>query len=70
MIVNEILEHLKIQLQAALIKNIREEFEHNLSQQVYVSGPAWDLVRNAKEEAIKTGMFRVPIDEAQPGAVN
>lgn len=24
----------------------------------------------AKEEAIKTGMFRVPIDEAQPGAVN
>ncbi len=24
----------------------------------------------AKEEAIKSGMFRVPIDEAQPGAVN
>ncbi len=24
----------------------------------------------AKEEAIKTGMFRVPIDEAQPEAVN
>jgi basic membrane lipoprotein Med (substrate-binding protein (PBP1-ABC) superfamily) len=24
----------------------------------------------AKEEAIKTGLFRVPIDEAQPKAVN
>jgi len=24
----------------------------------------------AKEEAIKSGMFRVPIDEAQPAAVN
>jgi len=24
----------------------------------------------AKEAAIKSGMFRVPIDEAQPGAVN
>jgi hypothetical protein len=41
------------QLQSALIRNIREEFEHNLSQQVYVSTPAWELVRNTKEETIK-----------------
>jgi hypothetical protein len=41
------------QLQTALIRNIREEFEHNLSQQVYVSTPAWELVRNTKEETIK-----------------
>jgi hypothetical protein len=41
------------QLQAALIRSIREEFEHNLSQQVYVSTPAWELVRNTKEETIK-----------------
>lgn len=41
------------QLQAALIRNIREEFEHNLSQQVYVSVSAWELVRNSKEETIK-----------------
>lgn len=40
-------------LQSALINNIREEFEHNLSQQVYVTFPAWELVRNAKEETIK-----------------
>ena len=41
------------QLQSALIKAVREEFEHNLSQQVYITTPAWELVRNAKEETIK-----------------
>jgi hypothetical protein len=42
-----------IQLQAALVKVIREEFEYNLSQQLYISFKAWELVKNAKEEAIK-----------------
>jgi len=42
-----------LQLQTTLIINIREEFEHNLSQQVYVSSQAWELVRNAKEDMIK-----------------
>jgi len=41
------------QLQAALVQNIRDEFEHNLSQQIYLSSTAWDLTRNAKEEMIK-----------------
>lgn len=41
------------QLQTALIQNIRDEFEHNLSQQIYISSQAWDLTRNAKEEMIK-----------------
>lgn len=41
------------QFQMTLIKNIREEFEHNLSQQVYVSSQAWELVKNAKEEMLK-----------------
>ncbi len=41
------------QLQAVLIQNIRDEFEHNLSQQIYISSTAWDLTRNAKEEMIK-----------------
>ena len=36
-----------------LVKTIRTEFEHNLSQQIYMSAPAWDSVRNAKEEIIK-----------------
>jgi hypothetical protein len=41
------------QFQMTLIRSIREEFEHNLSQQVYVSSQAWELVKNAKEEMLK-----------------
>jgi hypothetical protein len=40
-------------LQTELIKAIRTEFEHNLSQQIYVSGHAWEMVKTAKEEIIK-----------------
>ena len=41
------------QLQSALNQSIRSEFDHNLSQQLYVSTRAWELVRNAREETIK-----------------
>ena len=41
------------QLHSALVQNIRSEFEHNLSQQLYVSTKAWEMVRNAREETIK-----------------
>ncbi len=40
-------------LQAELLKAVRTEFEHNLSQQIYVSPGAWELIKNAKEETIK-----------------
>ena len=39
--------------QSALLNNIREEFEHNLSQQLYVSSSAWERVKNAKEEIVR-----------------
>ncbi len=39
--------------QAELVKTIREEFQHNLTQQLYVSNTAWGYIRNAKEETIK-----------------
>ena len=42
-----------LQLQSAMIKTIREEYEYNLSQQLYISAKAWELVKNAKEESIK-----------------
>ncbi len=42
------------ELQYAMVRNIREEFEHNLSQQVYVSSDAWRLIVQAKEEMMKT----------------
>lgn len=38
------------ELQATLIFNIRTEFEHNLSQQIYVSKAVWDTVRGVKEQ--------------------
>jgi hypothetical protein len=42
-----------LQLQSALVQTIRSEFEHNLSQQLYVSTKCWEMVRNAREESIK-----------------
>ncbi len=39
--------------QNELITSIKTEFEHNLSQQIYVSDTAWEVTRNAKEEMIK-----------------
>jgi len=41
-----------IQFQSLLVRTIREEFEYNLSQQLYTSSKAWELVKNAKEETI------------------
>ncbi|MGD0710151.1 MAG: hypothetical protein ABR968_03145 [Bacteroidales bacterium] len=42
-----------LQLQTQLIIAIREEFEHNLSQQVYISSQAWEMIKNAKEDMVK-----------------
>ena len=39
-------------LQTAMTKNIRDEWEHNLSQQVYISADSWNRIREAKEEMI------------------
>ncbi len=42
-----------VDLHGALLSNIRTEYEHNLSQQLYVSAPTWLLIKNAKEEIIR-----------------
>jgi hypothetical protein len=41
------------QLHSALLNTIRSEFEHNLSQQIYMSQQAWEVVRNARSNTIK-----------------
>ncbi|MFO8128326.1 MAG: hypothetical protein R6T99_00280 [Bacteroidales bacterium] len=41
------------QMRNALLSSIREEFDHNLSQQIYISSQAWERIKNAKESAIK-----------------
>ena len=40
------------QLHSQMLKSVREEYEHNLSQQLYISPQAWQWVKNAKEEVI------------------
>ena len=39
-------------LHLLLLQNVREEFEHNLAQQLYVSDSTWKAVVNAKEELV------------------
>lgn len=39
--------------QSELLKTVRTEFEHNLSQQIYMSTKSWDAVVKSKEETIK-----------------
>jgi hypothetical protein len=41
------------QLQSALLSAIRSEFEHNLSQQIYMSPQAWEVVKNARSSTVK-----------------
>lgn len=35
-----------------LLKNIRDEFDHNITQQVYISDSTWSHVRYAKENLV------------------
>ena len=40
-------------MQVKLLESIREEYEHNIAQQMYITPASWDLVKKAKEETIK-----------------
>lgn len=40
------------EMQGILTETIRQEFEHNITQQLYVTAEAWDAVRNLKEQNI------------------
>jgi hypothetical protein len=39
-------------MQMMLTHNIKQEFDHNITQQIYVSTEAWEAVRNLKEQNI------------------
>ena len=52
-------------LQGVMTKTIRDEWEHNLSQQVYISSEAWRLIRQAKDEmmgVINSAAITIPED--------
>lgn len=38
------------EMQAVMLDNIRQEYEYNASQQVYVSATAWDAIRNLRDQ--------------------
>jgi hypothetical protein len=40
-------------LQVALLTTIREEFDHNVTQQIYVSNDVWSVTKNAKESIVQ-----------------
>lgn len=40
------------QLHQVLLREIREEYTHNMSQQVYMSDQAWSLVKNSMDEVV------------------
>lgn len=41
------------QLQMAMLDAIRKEYDHNISQQLYISGNTWKLIKSAREETVK-----------------
>lgn len=54
-----------LKLQHVLIKNIRQEYEHNLTQQLYVSEEAWKAVTFSKESIsnlVKSAYDNLPKD--------
>lgn len=40
-------------MQIAIITEIKQEFDHNITQQLYVSGNCWEEVMKAKDDALK-----------------
>ena len=38
------------EMQLLLTQSIKQEFDHNITQQIYVTPEAWDAVRNFKEQ--------------------
>lgn len=55
------------QVQQYLLQTIRAEFDHNQSQQVYVSDELWDLVINARDQM---GAFIISIAAQIPANAN
>ena len=40
------------EMQALLLESIKQEFEYNASQQIYISKVAWDAVRNLRDQSM------------------
>ena len=47
-------EYTAKQLQVELLNTVRSEFDHNVSQQIYVSSQVWEIIKNARTNTVKT----------------
>lgn len=56
------------QLHTELLSAIRAEYDHNLSQQIYVSPKAWDAVTLARTQIIQ--IINLSADGLQPNATS
>jgi len=56
------------EMHTELLSTIRAEFDHNLTQQIYMSSGAWEALRRAKEETIKIiNISASKVDGGAPG---
>ena len=46
-------EYTAKQLQVELLNTIRSEFDHNVSQQIYISPQTWEIIKNARTNTIQ-----------------
>ncbi|UII23025.1 DUF7935 family protein [Fulvivirga ligni] len=56
------------EFQHIMINEIREEYNHNVSQQLYMSNEVWEMVKSAKEELIT--LINESVAEMKPEATN
>ncbi|RLD28375.1 MAG: hypothetical protein DRI73_11610 [Bacteroidetes bacterium] len=52
------------QLHQGMLQAIRSEYNHNMSQQIYISHKAWELVKNARSSVIK--LINTSADQVKP----
>ncbi len=52
------------QLHQEMLTAIRNEYEHNLSQQLYISPAAWEVIRNARGQILK--LINTTFEEFKP----
>lgn len=53
------------ELQVIVINEIKSEYQHNITQQLYISTPTWDVVKKLKDDTIamvNNGVKSLPAD--------
>jgi hypothetical protein len=54
------------ELHSELLTSIRAEFEHNLSQQIYVSRESWEVIKNARSNLVN--IINTAAQSTEPGS--